>query len=536
MKRLKTIIALLLVAVFTMSTAGCGSDSKKSNNAADTKKVLRFGTMDAKAAIDMQKSTSSHVASIADQVIETLITSDNDLKLQPVLLKDMPKVSADGLTYSFELKAGVKFHNGEVLKSSDVKYSYERLLTEGLMGNLIDMIKGANKLVKKEATSLEGFKIIDDTKFEITLEYAYVPFLAAISTNYCAIYPEKACKETGKEWGLKTLIGTGPFMFKEYNQGSGVVLVKNTEYHGAAAKIDEIQYKFIADANTMVMEYEKGNIDLVLLDSTLYTTYQNDPKFKDQIHKFTPLGLVYLNPNNTDAKLKDVKVREALSYAIDREKICKDLLHGTASPASTFIPPGLDGYNKDAKPYEYNPEKAKQLLAEAGYKDGIELEASVAARFPTLLKVLTVIQAQMKPAGINLKVTSVDNATFTDMSKSGKVQMGLGNWYIDYIDPDGMIYQRLHSKITKNSYNLYNNPEFDKILDSARVESNKEKRIELYKTADDIATRKDFAAIPIYNESMFYMNKPYLKDFKVTSAYKYVFAKSDIDLAMKAAK
>ena len=534
MKKCKMFMALMLVVVFAISAAGCGTS--QTNKAADTKKILRFGTMDAKAAIDMQKTTFSHVMSIADQVIETVLTTDNDLKLQPVLLKEMPKISSDGLTYTFELKQGIKFHNGEVLKSSDVKYSYERLLKEGLMSNLIDMIKGADKVTRKEAISLEGFKIIDDMKFEITLAYPYVPFLAAISTPYCAIYPEKATAAAGKDWGIKTLIGTGPFKFKEYTQGKGVVLVKNTDYHGKAANLDEIQYKFIPDTNTMVMEYEKGNIDVMLMDSTLYPTYANDAKLKDQIHKFTPLGMVYLNPNNKDEKLKDVRVREALSYAIDRGKICKELLHGTATPATTFIPPGLDGYNKDAKLYEYNPEKAKKLLADAGYKDGIELEASVAARFPTLLKVLTAIQAQVKPAGINLKVTSVDNASFTDMSKNGKIQLGLGNWYIDYVDPDGMIYQRLHSKITKNSYNLYSSPEFDKMLDDARVEADKAKRTDLYKKADAMATRTDFAAIPIYNESMFYMSKPYLKSFKVTSAYRVRFADSDIDLAAKNAK
>lgn len=530
MKRAHVIAVLLVLVMVAMVAAGCGSSKSSST---DSKKVLRFGTMDAKAAIDMQKTTYSHVMSIADQVSETLLITDNDLKLKPLLLKEMPKVSSDGLTYTFELKPGVKFHNGEVLKSSDVKYSFERLLKEGLMSNLIDMIQGADKVIKKEATTLEGFKVIDDTKFEITLKYPYVPFLAAISTPYVAIYPEKACQEAGKDWGIKTLFGTGPFKFQSYTQGTGVVLVKNPEYHGTPAKIDEIDYKFIADTNTMVMEYEKGNLDVMLLDAALYPTYQSDQKLNGQIHKFTPLGLVYLNPNNTDEKLKNPKVREALSYVIDRDKICKELLHGTATPATTFIPPGLDGYNKNAKPYEYNPEKAKQLLAEAGYKDGIELEASVAARFPTLLKVMTAIQAQAKPAGINIKVNSVDNASFTDMAKNGKIQLGLGNWYIDYVDPDAMIYQRLYSTVAKTGYNRYNNPEFDKLLDAARVESNPTKRFELYTKAEEMATRIDYAAIPIYNENMFYLCKPYLKNFAITSAYRVHFNDSDIDLAAK---
>lgn len=533
MKRVKTIIALMFVVILTISTAGCGSKGK--NEGAD-KKVLRFGTVDAKAAIDMQKCTYSQVLNIADQVVETLITTDNDLKLQPVLLKEMPKVSQDGLVYSFELKSGVKFHNGEVLKSSDVKYSFQRMLTEGVMSNLIDMIKGADKVISKEAADLEGFKIIDDTKFEITLQYRFMPFLSTIATPYCAIYPEKACKEAGDSWGTKTLIGTGPYKFKEYVQGDHVTVVKNPDYHGNAPKLDEVQFKFIADANTMVMEYQKGNIDLMQLDPTLYTTYAKDSEIRSEMHQFTPLGLTYISPNHTNDKLKNVKVREALSYAIDREKICKELLHGTAAPATTFIPPGLDGYNKDAKPYEYNPEKAKQLLSEAGYKNGLDLEAVIIAKNATMDKVFTAIQAQVKQAGINLKLTQVDKAAFIDMRKSHKIPLYMSTWYIDYVDADAMIYQTLHTKITKNGSNLYSNPEFDKLLDEARVTSDLNKRTEMYKKADEIASRRDFAGIPLYNENMFYLSKPYLKDFKVTAAYRYHFDNCDIDLSMKYAK
>lgn len=148
---------------------------------------------------------------VADQITQPLISLKNDGTLAPELIKEMPKISDDGLTYSFELKDNVKFHNGETVKTSDVKYSFERLLTEGVMGSMIDQIVGAQALIDKTATSLEGFKIIDDQKFDIVLEQPFSPFTSTIATAYVAIYPEQAVKmraQTGVEQCFTVLAHT----------------------------------------------------------------------------------------------------------------------------------------------------------------------------------------------------------------------------------------------------------------------------------------------------------------------------------------
>lgn len=526
--KFKKIAALLMTALLTISIAGCSqnNDGEQQGNSGEEKKVLRVAAQDAQVALDPHQYSYSHVLKITDQILEPLIMVQNDGQLAPALIKEMPTLSDDKMTYSFELKDGLTFHNGEPVKASDVKYSYERVLKMGKLANLIDMIKGADAVISGESDSLEGFAIKDDTHFEITLNEQYIPFLSAIATPYLSVYPEKACEEAGQDWGFKTLIGTGPFKFENYTQGTGVTLLKNDSYHNYEVKIDEIDYKFIQDSNTQVMEYQKGNIDVMQLDSALYPTYANDPKLKAEMRSFTPYGLVFLTLNNK--KLDNPKVKEALSYAIDRESICKDLLYETATPATTFIPKGLLGYNENATPYEYNPEKAKQLLAEAGYPDGIELEATDNTKYPTYSKVIVAIQDQAKAAGINIKINQVDNAAWADIKRSGQLTMAISNWYVDYNDPDGMIYQCMSEKMTSQNSNFYADEEFNQLLEEGRKTEDPAKREEIYKKADEILTRRDYGSIPIFNETMFYLTKDYVKNFEVSSTYRYFYGQADI--------
>lgn len=537
MQKFKKTVTLMITAMLALSLTACGGGNtpeggdSKQQAASDTvatsePKVLRMAAQDPQVPLDPQKHTYSHLLKISNQILESLMVIGNDGTITPVLLTELPVLQDDQLTYKFTLKEGVKFHNGEIMKASDVKYSFVRLLSEGKMANLIDMIVGADKVVSGETKELEGFKIIDDTHFDITLTEVFVPFLSAVATDYVVIYPEKACTEAGDTWGLTTLIGTGPFKLQSYSQGLEAVLVKNEEYHGETAKLDEVDFKFIQDPNTQVMEYQKGNIDVLQLDAALYPTFANNEAVKADMHSFTPYGLVFLTINNKE--ISDVKVREALSYAIDREAICKDLMYGTATPATTFIPKGLLGYNAEAPAYEYNPEKAKQLLAEAGYPNGIDLEAQDNSKYPTYSNVIIAIQAQAKAAGINIKINKVDNAAWADMKRSGQVTMAISNWYVDYADPDGMIYQTMSEKLTKQNSNFYADPEFNELLNKARATTDEAEREKMYIQADQILTRRDYGSIPVFNETMFYLAKDYVKNFEVGSNYRYIFANTDI--------
>ncbi len=152
---------------------------------------------------------------ITDNITESLLLTTEE-GLEPVLLTGMPEISEDQLVYSFELLPDVKFHNGEILKSSDVKYSYERLIKLDRMASLLANVVGYDEMIAGTADELSGFIIIDDTHFTITLKMPYAPFLSVLSTSYCAIYPEAACEAAGDDWGFTVLYGTGPFKMDTY--------------------------------------------------------------------------------------------------------------------------------------------------------------------------------------------------------------------------------------------------------------------------------------------------------------------------------
>lgn len=505
MKNTKKILALLLVFALLFSITGCGNSNEAASDEDNKEKVLVIAQEDIKVPLDTQLTFDSYVAQISRLITQPLLAYSEDMELQPLLLKELPKVSEDGLTYSFELKPDIKFHNGEVLKSSDVKYTYERMLkpsTKAVAGFLIEDIEGAKEIEEGTAEELKGFKIIDETKFEITLSEPFAPFLACLSTNYLAIYPEKACEEAGSEWGINQYIGTGPFKLAKNDKGIAMTLAKNEEYFEGPKNLDKIVFKFIADPNTAVLEFEKGNVDIVELQAKMYPQYASDEKFKSAIQETTPLAIAHMKLNtNLNPAFKDVRVRKAYSLAIDREKLCNTVLEGVAEPATNFLPKGIAGHDETAPVVEYDPEEAKRLLKEAGYENGVDIEfwQYEMTRFSD---VMIAIQAQLKEVGINLKITNVDTAVWKDAYTKGNVEVMISHWFADFPDADNFLYTSFYSE---NSHGMFKDPEVDKLLIEARKLEDPAKRAELYKKVDHKLVREVYADVPLYYDKIFYL-------------------------------
>ena len=266
----KTLAGLFLSCVLAASLVACGGSNNTASTAptsspasagtetaaaATGDKVVRVAAVDPQVALDPQQYTYSIVMKITDNVTEALLTTTTE-GLEPTLLAAMPTISDDNMTYSFELLPDVKFHDGTTLKASDVKYSYERLIKMAKMATLLENVEGYEAFSNGEADELSGIQVQDDTHFTIKLSKPYAPFLSVLSTAYCAIYPEAACEAAGDNWGMSTLIGTGPFKLESYQNGVGVTLSRFDDYHGDAAKLSGVDYKFIEDVITQVLEFQ----------------------------------------------------------------------------------------------------------------------------------------------------------------------------------------------------------------------------------------------------------------------------------------
>ena len=488
-------------------------------------KIVRVAAVDPQVALDLHQYTYSIIMKITDNVVESLYTSLDDGTIEPTLAAGDPEISEDGLTYKFELLPDVKFHNGETLTAEDVKFSLERVVKMASMASLLQYVEGYDALINEEAEELTGITVDDDTHFTIQLTAPFAPFVSVLSTPYCSIYPKAACEEAGDSWAMTTLIGTGPFKLDSYQTGVGVTLSRFDDYHGDPAKLDGVEYKFIDDTNTQILEYQAGNVDYVDMDTALYPVYAANPEFADNIHGFQPVGGYSLSFNVKN--IPDVKVREALSLSIDRDAICDSILHGTATVPNSYIPAGLIGHDDSAEPFKYDPEAAKALLEEAGYADGYDLRVSVNTKYATSVAIATAWQQQAKAAGVNISVDQVDSAAWSDMKKSGGVDCGISNWYVDYNDPDSMLYPVSDGRTDTNS-SFWHNDEFKQLMIDGVQTTDTAERQEIYQKAEHILTREEFASSPLYNETKYYVLNPRVTGFSIGSTFRMFWKNADI--------
>lgn len=523
MKLLKKSLSALMAAAMLVSLAGCGGNSTDSSE-----KVFRFGQTNPKVGLDMQTNTNSGASSVADNVLEGLYRWNDDNEEECVLAEDFPEVSEDGLTYTFTLKEGVKFSDGSDLTTEDVKYTFERMFKiQGSSTYMYDMIVGAQELMNGEADELAGLEVIDDYHFSITLQYKFAPFVPNLGMDYASIYPSDACEAAGDDWGTGTnLIGTGPYKIVENDDSTKVVFEPN-EYYRDEVNLDRLEIIYYDDNNTKLMAYENGDIDMCDLPTTLLDQYQDS--LADEMTQITPLGTYFISVKVTDPALDDAKVREAISLAIDRDAICTSVLNGAGEPASSFLNPGVPGHDDSLEPYEYNVEKAKELLAEAGATD---LTFTMKVR-QTEEKLATAIQANLKDAGITMNVEVIDSGIWSDERAAGTLQATIVGWFPLYADADNQMYTYYYSENAVGKGVFYNNPEFDALMTEARqTVDDDEKRAELYKEADYILSRVDYGTIPLYYGKLQFVAKPWVKNAKLGNLIYHLYD-IDIDLDLK---
>ncbi len=521
---MKKLLAILAAAVMLLSIASCASAEGK---------VLRFGQMDAKVGYDPQTNTNSGATTTEDCVVEPLYYWNDQNELIPLLAEDFPEISEDGLVYTIKLRQGVKFSDGTDLTTDDVKFTFERMFKPETLAKstaMYNMILGAKEMLSGAATELAGFEAVDDYTFKFTLTQPFSCFHKNLGIIYSAIFPREACEAAGSDWGVKTLIGTGPYILKS-SDATGNVLVKNPNYWGGDPHFDEIDIIFYDNNNTKLMAFENGDIDLCDMTSDLYMQYQGT-EVEDKCHHFSKLGTYFFVTNNSETfkgeknPLADVRVREAMSLAIDRDLLCEVIQNGLAVPATGMINHFQLGYTA-REPYEHNLEKAKALLAEAGYADGCTITATIRKQD----EADTVqIQSDLAQVGINLNIDIVDAAVWSSERAAGNVQCLLQGWFPLYADADNNIYTFFHSDYSPAKSCFYNNPEFDALMDAARLSTDDAERQKLYEQADEILSRQDYGSIPLYYPYGVFAAQEYVTNFTVGNLIYHVAYDIDYDM------
>ncbi|MEL4026195.1 ABC transporter substrate-binding protein [Lysinibacillus endophyticus] len=447
--------------------------------------VLVFGRGGDSVSLDPAIVTDGESFKVTENIFETLLEfGEQDTTIQPSLAKEW-EVSDDGLTYTFHLQEGVKFHDGTDFNAEAVVKNIERWKagTEEQFYYFNSMFKAEGEDIIKTVTAVDENTVV----FELSRPQA--PFLKNLAMSPFGIASPTAFESAGDKFGDNP-VGTGPFVFVEWKRNDSITVKKNENYwKEGLPKLDTIIFRAIPDNSARLNALVTGEIDLADgINPSDAASIESNPELK--LIERPSMNIGYLGLTNTRKPFDNKLVRQAVNYAIDKQAIVDAFFEGRAEVAVNPMPPSISGYNDEIVGYEYNPEKAKELLAEAGY-DGAEIElwAMPVPRpyMPDGQKVAEAIQKNLADVGIPSKIVTFEWATYLDKAKDGEADAFLLGWTGDNGDADNFLYTLLDAdNIGSNNYAYYSSDAAHKLLIAAQSEVDEEKRIQLYKEAQAI--------------------------------------------------
>ncbi len=421
-------------------------------------------------------STSYVNMYLANQLYEALTYVTDEGEVTPVLAKEW-SVSEDGLVYTFTLNEGVKFHNGEEMKASDVEYSYNRAM------GFADLETYYAPIEKVEATG--------DYTVDITLKYAFAPF-ASYAANI-PIVSEKYCSENNDSL-LETECGTGPYQLVDFDMNTECNMTRFDDYWKGPASIKDVKFKVITEGTTAVVAFESGEIDFMYCyNVSAYAPLEESGKYNTELTSTLHTALILLN--NKVAPLDNVHVRRALAYATDRETMIEIAYEGLAAPTYLLANTSCFGVTEEnfVNPYPYDLEKAKEELAEAGYPDGLDLGTMTVIGGSYHEKYAQVFQQSLSQIGVTIELQASETAVADASAHDYTIcTMGLG-FMSDFA------YNSAH--YTPDNMSNYDNSEVTALFEEAAAEQDSDRRLELYDQAIKII-QEDCPNIPIFNKQI----------------------------------
>ncbi len=469
----RTLALILALAMMAGMLAGCGNSSNDATGGGDS---IIVGISDDATAMDPLSINDTNTMSILSNIYEPLVRVNNKNEIIPGLAEKW-SVSDDGLEYTFTIRKGVKFHNGEDVTLEDVKWSIEAQVASSYTGPYISCV--------------DHVEIVDDSNIKIVLSYPYAPFLTLCGT-YTYVMKESFYGEGGNM--AQQPIGCGPYEFVSWAANDKIVLKAYPDYFGGAAKITNLTFKIISNQTSAAISLEAGDIDMYLnvAETDVATLKSNSNIVVDEKPSS---AFYYLGLNTEDEILSNEKVRQAIAKAIDRDSMVVGVLDGYAQATRSFIPEGLPGYKADFDPLPYHVDDAKALLAEAGYPNGLDLVITVPESRSAHAQM---VQADLKKIGINLTINMRETGAFWDDLENGEYQIMMMGWSYVVMDNDVGYYSLYQSKeVVSGNYPRLNDARVDELLQKGRESSDPAERDAIYGEMEEIVMTSG-AYIPLY--------------------------------------
>ncbi|OBW63176.1 MAG: ABC transporter substrate-binding protein [Dehalococcoides mccartyi] len=516
MKKILLIILSVCLS-FSLLLSGCGY-APEDNTMPTGNNVLTLVGQEP-YTLDPAKVSDSGSVTYIYQIFSGLLKMGDDLT--PVAdIAQSWEVSPDGLTYTFYLKPNVKFHNGRVLTAADFKYSWERAASPATASNTVltflGDIQGVTEMVQGQANSISGVTVVDDLTLKVKLVSPCSFFLSKIS-YVTAFVVDKDNVSQGSDWWKKP-VGTGPFMLPELTQGNYIMLNSNPDYYDTPAKISSVIFR-LQSGQPMDL-YEVGGIDVAGVSAD-YLAKATDPDgvFSADLQVVPQLSFYYFAYVTSKAPFDDPKIRQAFSMAVDKARIIELSYKGSVSVAEGILPPGMPGYNPDLSGLEYNPERARELIAESSYGsvENLPTITLTASGWGGLLPVEleAVIDQWRQNLGVEVVVRQIDMERFLYDLQTEKDNLYYSGWVADYPHPQDFLSVLFE---TTSSYNSgdYSNPEVDALLVQAAATLDTEESMQLYAQAEQILIN-DAACLSFWFGKNYMLVKPYVKGYKLNA-------------------
>ena len=472
--------------------------------------------------LDPHLTTDTTSSGVVVELFSGLVTMNTDLQLVPDIAESWD-IDDTGTVYTFNLRKNAKFHDGKPITAHDVKWSLERAVHPDTASPVADTylndIIGVEKALEGETTEIEGVRVIDDHTIEFRIDAPKAYFLAKLTYPTAFVLDKENVEAGGRNW-TENPNGTGPFRLKEYRIGERIILERNENFYRQPAHVDSISMN-LAGGQAMAM-YENDEIDitgvgLFDLDRVLDP---NEELNKELIIAPPDFSVSYVGFNTSMPPFDDPKFRQALNHAVDKELIATEVLSELVEPAYGILPPGFPGYNENLVGLEYDPEFARQLLAESKYADPDtrpRIEVTVPGTGGTIgLDLEVIIEMWRQELGVEVEIQQVEWATYLEDLNQQRFQAygGLG-WQADYPDPQDFLDILFHTESSIN-HGAYSNAALDAILEEARTEADLEKRVSLYHQAEKMIV-DDAAWLPLwYAGERYVLIKPHVENYRVT--------------------
>ncbi len=470
MKEKRLLITVALLAVFSL----CGVFAQ-SAEAAKQELVIAIGAQP--ESLDPIQMASAPAATVGEHIHQPLIYMGADGTLKPSLVESW-KASEDGLSWTLNLRKGVKFHDGTPFNAQAVKVNLDRFLDPDS--------KAPYRFLLSEITGIEA---VDDHTVRLTMNRPFAPITAHLSHSFIGMLSPKSLEGLEKGKATDVIVGTGPFKVAKWVRGEHIVLEANPDYWGGVPKIKKLTFKFVPEDAARVVMLETGEAHAIMRVPPM-DAQRLDSNPNIDVVKASSVRVIYIGFNAQAEPFNNPKVRQAMNHAVDKEALIKTILGGVGEVSTAPVVPSVFGYTK-AGPYEYNPEKAKKLLAEAGYPDGFKaVFHHPTGRYLMDSTIAEAVQAMVKEVGIELELQTMEWATYLGFVRKpveeAQHKMYMLGWGCVTLDADYGLYALLHSsQWPMGGWNVsyYKNDKVDELLQTARVTPDRKDRDGMYKEA-----------------------------------------------------